>query len=72
MPQRPKGRRRKSEGMGGLAKGLAIVEAFSAHPVMSVATQRERRARRAPSARPVSHHLTELAMSNSPGGNFAL
>lgn len=31
----PKGK--KQEGMAGLAKGLAIIEAFSVHPVMSVA-----------------------------------
>src|SRR5260370_34381582 len=48
MPQKTEGAVRKAEGMGGLAKGLAIVEAFSAHSVMSVADA----ARAAAAARP--------------------
>jgi hypothetical protein len=46
MPQKNEGAARKPEGMGGLAKGLAIVEAFSAHRASP--TRRGRRARPAP------------------------
>src|ERR1700719_1941009 len=37
----------RHEGMGGLAKGLAIIEAFVVHDVMSVADAPPRRERRA-------------------------
>src|ERR1700693_1789920 len=73
MPQKTEAAARQAEGMGGLAKGLAIVEAFSAHGVMSVAdaarAARARAATRA-SARRCLITLTELGYVEHSGREF--
>lgn len=61
---------RRSEGMGGLAKGLAIIEAFSSSPVMSVAdAARAANATRA-AARRCLLTLVELGYLERTGRDF--
>ena len=67
MPQKTERPARKAEGMGGLAKGLAIVEAFSAHPVMSVADAARAAGATRASARRCLITLTELGYVEHSG-----
>jgi IclR family pca regulon transcriptional regulator len=61
---------RKSEGMGGLAKGLAIIEAFSTHNVMSVADAARASGATRASARRCLVTLTELGYVGHSGREF--
>ena len=70
MPQKTERPARKAEGMGGLAKGLAIVEAFSAHPVMSVADAARAAGATRASARRCLITLTELGYVEHSGREF--
>src|SRR3984957_9172420 len=70
MPQKTEGIARKAEGMGGLAKGLAIVEAFSAHGVMSVADAARAAGATRASARRCLITLTELGYLEHSGREF--
>ena len=70
MPQKTEGSARKAEGMGGLAKGLAIVEAFSAHSVMSVADAARAAGATRASARRCLITLTELGYLEHSGREF--
>jgi IclR family pca regulon transcriptional regulator len=70
MPQKTRGVARKAEGMGGLAKGLAIVEAFSAHGVMSVADAARAAGATRASARRCLITLTELGYVEHSGREF--
>jgi IclR family transcriptional regulator, pca regulon regulatory protein len=70
MPQKTESAARKAEGMGGLAKGLAIVEAFSAHPVMSVADAARASGTTRASARRCLITLTELGYVEHSGREF--
>jgi DNA-binding IclR family transcriptional regulator len=70
MPQKSEGSARKAEGMGGLAKGLAIVEAFSAHSVMSVADAARAAGATRASARRCLLTLTELGYLEHSGREF--
>src|SRR5450631_160943 len=70
MPQNTESAARKVEGMGGLAKGLAIVEAFSAHPVMSVADAARVSGATRASARRCLMTLTELGYVEHSGREF--
>jgi IclR family transcriptional regulator, pca regulon regulatory protein len=70
MPQKTERPARKAEGMGGLAKGLAIVEAFSAHPVMSVADAARAAGATRASARRCLITLTELGYLEHSGREF--
>jgi hypothetical protein len=70
MPQNNERPARKPEGMGGLAKGLAIVEAFSAHPVMSVADAARVSGATRASARRCLMTLTELGYVEHSGREF--
>jgi IclR family pca regulon transcriptional regulator len=70
MPQNTEGSARKAEGMGGLAKGLAIVEAFSAHSVMSVADAARAAGATRASARRCLLTLTELGYLEHSGREF--
>jgi IclR family transcriptional regulator, pca regulon regulatory protein len=70
MPQETERPARKAEGMGGLAKGLAIVEAFSAHPVMSVADAARAAGATRASARRCLITLTELGYLEHSGREF--
>jgi IclR family transcriptional regulator, pca regulon regulatory protein len=70
MPQKTEGSARKAEGMGGLAKGLAIVEAFSAHSVMSVADAARAAGATRASARRCLLTLTELGYLEHSGREF--
>jgi IclR family transcriptional regulator, pca regulon regulatory protein len=70
MPQKTEGSARKHEGMGGLAKGLAIVEAFSAHSVMSVADAARAAGATRASARRCLITLTELGYLEHSGREF--
>jgi IclR family pca regulon transcriptional regulator len=70
MPQKTEGTARKAEGMGGLAKGLAIVEAFSAHSVMSVADAARAAGATRASARRCLLTLTELGYVEHSGREF--
>ena len=70
MPQNTESAARKVEGMGGLAKGLAIVEAFSAHPVMSVADAARAAGATRASARRCLITLTELGYVEHSGREF--
>jgi IclR family transcriptional regulator, pca regulon regulatory protein len=70
MPQKTEGVTRKPEGMGGLAKGLAIVEAFSAHSVMSVADAARAAGATRASARRCLITLTELGYLERSGREF--
>src|ERR1700738_2967056 len=70
MPQKTERPGRKAEGMGGLAKGLAIVEAFSAHPVMSVADAARAAGATRASARRCLITLPELGYVEHSGREF--
>jgi IclR family pca regulon transcriptional regulator len=70
MTQKTERPARKAEGMGGLAKGLAIVEAFSAHPVMSVADAARAAGATRASARRCLITLTELGYVEHSGREF--
>src|SRR5258708_29932573 len=70
MPQKTESAARKAEGMGGLAKGLAIVEAFSAHRVMSVADAARASGTTRASARRCLITLTELGYVEHSGREF--
>jgi IclR family pca regulon transcriptional regulator len=70
MPQKTESAARKAEGMGGLAKGLAIVEAFSAHSVMSVADAARASGTTRASARRCLITLTELGYVEHSGREF--
>ena len=70
MPQKTESDTRKAEGMGGLAKGLAIVEAFSAHSVMSVADAARASGTTRASARRCLITLTELGYVEHSGREF--
>jgi IclR family pca regulon transcriptional regulator len=70
MPQKTEGTARKAEGMGGLAKGLAIVEAFSAQSVMSVADAARAAGATRASARRCLLTLTELGYVEHSGREF--
>jgi len=70
MPQNTERPARKAEGMGGLAKGLAIVEAFSVHPVMSVADAARAAGATRASARRCLITLTELGYVEHSGREF--
>src|SRR5258708_28445180 len=70
MPQKTESAARKAEGMGGLAKGLAIVEAFSAHRVMSVADAARASGTTRASARRCLITLTELGYIEHSGREF--
>jgi IclR family pca regulon transcriptional regulator len=70
MPQKTERPARKPEGMGGLAKGLAIVEAFSAHPIMSVADAARASGATRASARRCLITLTELGYLEQSGREF--
>jgi IclR family transcriptional regulator, pca regulon regulatory protein len=70
MPEKTERPARKAEGMGGLAKGLAIVEAFSAHPVMSVADAARAAGATRASARRCLITLAELGYVEHSGREF--
>lgn len=70
MPQKAGTAARKAEGMGGLAKGLAIVEAFSVHSVMSVADAARASGTTRASARRCLITLTELGYLEHSGREF--
>jgi IclR family transcriptional regulator, pca regulon regulatory protein len=70
MPQKTANAAPKREGMGGLAKGLAIVEAFSAHDVMSVADAARAAGATRASARRCLITLTELGYLEQSGREF--
>ena len=70
MPQKIEHTVRKSEGMGGLAKGLAIVEAFSTHNVMSVADAARASGATRAAARRCLITLTELGYVEHSGREF--
>jgi IclR family pca regulon transcriptional regulator len=70
MPRKTESPARKAEGMGGLAKGLAIVEAFSARPVMSVADAARASGATRASARRCLITLTELGFVEHSGREF--
>jgi IclR family transcriptional regulator, pca regulon regulatory protein len=70
MPQKTERPIRKAEGMGGLAKGLAIVEAFSACPVMSVADAARASGATRASARRCLITLAELGYVEHSGREF--
>jgi IclR family transcriptional regulator, pca regulon regulatory protein len=61
---------KKHEGMAGLAKGLAIIEAFSVHPVMSVADAARASGATRAAARRCLLTLVELNYLELSGRNF--
>jgi IclR family transcriptional regulator, pca regulon regulatory protein len=70
MPPKIAGTARRTEGMGGLAKGLAIIEAFSARSVMSVADAARAAGATRASARRCLLTLTELGYLEHSGREF--
>lgn len=64
----PKGK--KQEGMAGLAKGLAIIEAFSVHPVMNVADAARASGATRAAARRCLLTLVELGYLELSGRDF--
>jgi IclR family transcriptional regulator, pca regulon regulatory protein len=69
MPQKTQ-TKRKAEGMGGLAKGLAIVEAFSIRGVMNVADAARASGATRAAARRCLLTLTELGYVEQSGREF--
>jgi IclR family transcriptional regulator, pca regulon regulatory protein len=70
MPPSTEFAARPADGMGGLAKGLAIVEAFSAHEVMSIADAARAAGTTRASARRCLITLTELGYVAQSGREF--
>jgi IclR family pca regulon transcriptional regulator len=70
MPEMTERAARGADGMGGLAKGLAIVEAFSAHDVMSIADAARAAGTTRASARRCLITLTELGYVEQSGREF--
>jgi IclR family pca regulon transcriptional regulator len=70
MPRNAEPADRKNEGMGGLAKGLAIIEAFSVHNVMSVADAARASGATRAAARRCLITLTELGYVEHSGREF--
>ena len=66
----PQGTARKAEGMGGLAKGLAIIEAFSIRDVMSVADAARASGATRAAARRCLLTLAELGYVEQSGREF--
>src|ERR1700733_2811143 len=61
---------RASEGMGGLAKGLAIIEAFATHGVLSIADAARASGATRAAARRCLITLTELGYVEQSGRTF--
>src|SRR5258708_12821807 len=70
MPQTTARAERTSEGMGGLAKGLAIIEAFATHGVLNIADAARASGATRAAARRCLITLTELGYVEQSGREF--
>src|SRR5260370_8020674 len=70
MPQTTGRAERTSEGMGGLAKGLAIIEAFATHGVLNIADAARASGATRAAARRCLITLTELGYVEQSGREF--
>src|SRR5258708_30159069 len=70
MPQTTGRAERTSEGMGGLAKGLAIIEAFATHGALSISDAARASGATRAAARRCLITLTELSYVEQSGRQF--
>src|SRR5258708_38337877 len=70
MPQTTGRAERTSEGMGGLAKGLAIIEAFATHGALSISDAARASGATRAAARRCLITLTELGYVEQSGREF--